>query len=264
MKSATIDGREVAYDIEGKGRTVVLLHGFCEDSYVWEDFRQDLLEEQYRVVRIDLPGFGRSTAGPETISDYARAVLAVADQAGLDDMVLIGHSMGGYTALAVAEMAPDRLRGLGLFHSHPYADSSEKKAARLKAVSFIERLGHQVYVKQQIPTLFAPRYVSSHPFMVDKLIFRASRYPRQGIINALHAMRNRPDRSEVLRNLNCPVLFINGQLDRAVSEQDRQAQLALPAVSHIHVYDRVSHMGMFEATRPTQLALRQFAEFCYR
>lgn len=252
----------IAYTAEGRGEPVVLLHGFCEDSYVWEEFRHDLLEEQYRVIRIDLPGFGQSIAGPRTVEGYAEAVIAVLDRLHLERVTLIGHSLGGYVGLALAENYADRLRGLGLFHSHPYADTDDKRVNREKSIAFIERQGHWLYVKQLIPNLFSERYAASHPFLVDKLTFRASRAPGQGIINALRAMADRPDRSEVLRAFPRPVLFLVGLQDKAVPPAALDEQLALPALADIHVFEGVAHMGMFEATRPCQLALRRFIDFC--
>ncbi len=249
--------------MEGKGFPVVLLHGFCEDSRIWEDFKHDLLEENYRVITIDLPGFGESeVVRPASIQYYAEAVLAVLDAKKLNEVIVIGHSMGGYTALALAEMAPKRLRGLGLFHSHPYADSEDKKGARHKQIDFINRQGHQLYVKQLVPKLFASSYGLSHPFDLDKLIHRAARYQAEGIIAGLEAMAKRPDRSEVLRQSACPVLFIVGEEDTAVPAEASRDQLSLPAVADINVLEKVAHMGMIEARRKTQLMVRQFIAFC--
>lgn len=263
MKKIEFQGGHIAYRLEGKGEPVVLLHGFCEDSRVWEDFKQDLLEEKFRVITIDLPGHGQSSPlATASIEGYAAGVLAVLDHLKLSQTVLIGHSMGGYTALAIAEQRPQLLSGLGLFHSHPYTDSEEKKAARHKQIAFINRQGHHLFVKQLVPKLFAKRYAKSHPFEVDKLIHRAVRYPVQGIIGGLEAMASRPDRSAILRDVSCPVLFIVGQEDAAVPAAFSTQQLALPRLASIHVLPKVGHMGMLESTRATQLMVRQFADFC--
>ena len=263
MKLIDFEDGKLAYRSEGRGDTVVLVHGFGEDHRVWNDFKQDLLEERYRVVSIDLPGFGRSSPlSKPSIDGYAAAVLAVLDHLKLDKVTLIGHSMGGYTALAVAEKQAERLLGLGLFHSHPYADSEEKKQARFKQIDFIHRQGHHLYVKQLVPKLFAERYAKSHPFEVDKLIHWGVRFPVEGITGALQAMAERPDRSSVLADVKCPVLFIVGQEDNAVPADASGKQLALPSVASIHVLPKVGHMGMIESMRPTQLIVRQFADFC--
>jgi pimeloyl-ACP methyl ester carboxylesterase len=265
MKFVQYQQRKVAYQSDGKGEPVVLLHGFCEDSRVWLEFAEDLIEEQFRVIVIDLPGFGESeTAAEPSIDYYAGAVLAVLDELGLARSVLIGHSMGGYVGLAIAEKRPDRLKGLGLFHAHPFADSEEKKANRAKSVEFIQRQGHLLYVKQLIPQLFNPRFSGSHPFLIDTLIHRAARYTEQGIVDALHAMIHRPDRSDALRRAAFPVLFIVGREDSAVPWEYSIEQTHLPAVASVHLLDKVGHMGMYEATRPTQLIVRQFVDFCLR
>ncbi len=264
MKFIDFSEGQVAYQVEGRGEVIVLVHGFGEDQRVWNEFKLDLLEERYRVVSIDLPGFGQSTplADP-SVEGYAGAVAAVTQQLKLDQFILVGHSMGGYTALAFAEQYPDALAGLALFHSHPYADSEEKKEARYKQVDFIKRQGHHMYIKQLVPKLFAKRFAKSHPFDVDKLIHWAVRFPVEGIIGGLIAMAERPDRSQVLEKINCPVLFIVGEEDGAIPAEYSEKQLVLPAVSSIHILPKIGHMGMIESMRATQLMVRQFAEFCY-
>ncbi len=263
IKYTPYHNRQVAYQQEGRGPAVIFLHGFLENQMLWEDFTKDLLEEGYRVITIDLPGFGRSEPGAEASIDYyAEAVRAVVNAANINDPVLVGHSMGGYTALAYARKYADDLRGLALFHSHPYADSEEKKQDREKQIAFIQKHGHEIYVKQVIPKFFAEGYASKSTFDVDKMIHRASRGPVQGIVDALHAMIARPDSSEVLREADYPVLFLIGQEDHTAPASYFQDMLPLPSRAHIHTLERVGHMGMIEARSKTQFLLRKFVEFC--
>lgn len=263
MKSITFRNKTIAYDTAGKGIAVVLLHGFCEDSRMWEDFKLDLVEEKYKVITIDLPGFGKSTVWPGvSISDMAAAVDAVLKELKLEKVILIGHSMGGYVSLAFAEKHGKKLIGLGMFHSHPYADSDEKKEGREKGIGFVQRQGHALYVKQLIPAFFAPEFVNSNAFLIEKLTFRASNYDAEAIIAALQAMKDRPDRSKVLSGIKCPVLFIIGKKDNAIPADQSLEQTHLPRVSSIHILEKVGHMGMFEATKHTQLYIRKFVAFC--
>lgn len=265
MKQIKTKNNTISYSVEGRGLPIVLIHGFCEDRLMWEDFKQDLLEEKYKVITMDLPGFGRSSIQSDTsIDDYADAVLEVLAAAKVDECILIGHSMGGYTAMAIAEKRPEILKGMVLFHSHPYADSDEKKQARLRQIDFIHKYGHPLYVKQLIPKLFPKRYGLSHPFDLDKLIHRAARYSEKGITNALTAMADRPDRSKVLENIACPVCFIVGDKDEAVPADKSYRQLALPNIADVHILKGVGHMGMFEQKRNTQLIVRKFVAFCER
>ncbi len=264
MKYIKQNEKRIAYSSEGRGKAVVFVHGFCEDSGIWDEFKQDLLEKKYRVVCVDLPGFGDSEVmGDLTIDGMADVVKAVVDHLSLDNIVLIGHSMGGYTGLAYARKFPQDLSGLGIFHSHPYADAEEKKANRYKGIDFIRRQGHFLFVKQLIPSLFAPGFERSNRFLVDRLIHQASKYDPEGIINAQAAMAERPDQSEVLKNIEVPVLFIIGEKDKAITMEQSMNQTSLPDISSVHVMEKVGHMGMFESKRKTQLMVRQFVNFCY-
>lgn len=276
MKYVKFQERQMAFEIQGKpapmtnsgrgkpgGPAIVLLHGFCEDSSVWNDLITELVGARFRVVCIDLPGFGQSEApGQASIEYYAEAVHAVLSQLKLEKVILIGHSMGGYTALAFAEKYPGMLLGLGMFHSHPYADSEEKKEARCRSIQFVKDQGHVVFVKQLIPGLFAPAFAKSQSFTLSRLIHAASTYPAAGIIGGLEAMIARPARSALLASALYPVLFIIGEEDQAIPADQRLSQTLLPCVASVHVLERVGHMGMLEAPKRTQQAVREFAQFC--
>ncbi|MCB0587905.1 MAG: alpha/beta hydrolase [Phaeodactylibacter sp.] len=262
MKFISYQDKKIAYQSEGKGTAVVLVHGFCEDSNIWEDFRADLLEENYRVIRIDLPGFGRSeVVAPITIEQMAEAVHAVLLKLNIKKVVFIGHSMGGYAGLAFARLYPQMLTGLGLFHSHPYADSEEKKDNRRKSIDFIKRQGHVLFVKQLIPGLFNPKFANSNAFLIEKLTYRAARGKSAGIIAAQQAMIDRKDETQTLAKLEVPVLFIIGEEDPAVPPESAE-QIHLPQTASIHILEKVGHMGLFEARKQTQRIVRQFIAFC--
>jgi len=154
------------------------------------------------------------------------------------------------------------LNGLGIFHSFPYADSEEKKTGRMKSIEFIKKNSHIHYVKQLFPNLFPPTFLSSNNFLVNKMIHRASSFPQAGIIGGLEMMMNRPDNSEVLKKINCPVLFIIGKDDEVVPFDKSMEQTALPTIAHIHILEGVGHMGMFEATKETRKIIKQFVKFC--
>lgn len=256
--------RAIAYSTQGKGPAIVLLHGFCEDSTIWSDFQTALAESGFQVVCVDLPGFGGSEPVPvASIEQYAEAVAAVIDALELRSFVLIGHSMGGYTALAFAEKYPGRLAGLGLFHSHPYADSESKKEGRRKNIQFIENQGHIMFVKQLIPVLFAPAFAASNSYLIGKLVHTASAYPPAGIIGGLEAMIARPDRSHVLKTSACPVLFIVGEEDQAIPAEQSLSQMVLSPTASVHILEKTGHMGMLEAPKKTERMLREFAAFCF-
>ena len=260
MTETNFQGKTIAsYSSGEKSETkVVLLHGFCEDSRMWDEWLP-LLPSYHSYLTIDLPGFGNSELLADTsIDTMAEAVAAVLENEEIDKCVLVGHSMGGYVACAFAEKYGEMLDGLCMFHSHPFADTADKKAGRLKAIDFIEKNGHILYVRQLIPKLFAYDYSKGYQAEVNRMIFYASKYQPESIIASLRAMRNRPDRSEVLKKINCPVLFFIGQQDAAIPYETSLAQTHLPSVADIQIYEDVGHMGMFKSPRKTAKVFRKF------
>ncbi len=260
MEQVTYQGKLIAFfdnKEAGDALPVVLLHGFLEDSRLWDEWLPLLPTRRY--IRIDLPGFGSSEQVENlTIESMAEAVATVVEHLGLKKFILTGHSMGGYVALAYAENWSEKLAGLCLFHSHPFADSEEKKATRLKSVEFIHTNGHVIYVRQAIPQLFIYDFSKGYQLEVNRLIHNAIHFKPEAIIAALEAMRLRTDRSEVLRNLSCPVLMLIGQHDTAVPLDVSMAMTPLPSRGIIHVFPTVGHMGMFSASRETAKAFREF------
>lgn len=262
MPKINFKEQKINYSSRGKGTPIVFLHGFCEDSSVWDDFIS--VFKSNKIIRIDLPGFGSSEPIENpSVELFADVVKSVLNHLEIRTCTLIGHSMGGYVSLAFAKKYASSLNGLGIFHSFPYADSEEKKAARAKSIEFIKKNSHYHYVKQLFPNLFPPTFLSSNNFLVNKMIHRASSFPQIGIIGGLELMMKRPDNSEVLKNIKCPVLFIIGKDDDVVPFDKSMEQTALPDIAHIHILEGVGHMGMFEATKKTRKIIRQFVKYCY-
>jgi pimeloyl-ACP methyl ester carboxylesterase len=236
---------------------LVLLHGFCEDSSVWSELLPHL--SGVPTFCLDLPGFGTApqpaSAGME---GYAQAVRDALDAAGIGKCVLVGHSMGGYAALEFAARWPERLAGLGLFHSHPYADPPERLAARLRGIEMLRSGKKDLYVTQLFPGLFAPAFAEAHPEVVNALIFNGKKQSADAIIAALEGMMHRRDHQDTLRNLSCPVQFLLGAEDALVPLDMGLQSATLPSQADVRVLPGVGHMAMFEATEVVVQALREF------
>ena len=261
MPTLIYNDHKINYYKRGKGKALVLLHGFCEDSSMWDEFIPAFSKN--KIIRIDLPGFGKSAPIENVSIEYmADAVKAVLDELKIKSCILIGHSMGGYVSLVFAKKYSSLLNGLGMFHSHPFADTEEKKKNRTKSIKFLERNGHVLFVKQLVPKLFTKSFKSSNGFLIDQLIHRASKYTTQGFIAGTNAMINRKDESEVLKNIHCPVLFIIGKKDELVPLEYSLEQTALPQIAAIHILEDVGHMGMFEAKKETRKQIKKFVELC--
>jgi pimeloyl-ACP methyl ester carboxylesterase len=249
------------YDVRGNGLPVMLVHGFTEDRRIWDPLLTGM-EDKYNWILPDLPGSGQSVfnGSLSQLNNFSEALKAIVDQEKIRDLVLIGHSMGGYISLAFAEKYPEKIRALGLFHSSSYADSAEKKESREKNIRFIQKNGAALFVEQVIPGLFSDSFKAEHPEEIRKLIDRYANFSQDSLVLYLEAMKQRPVTTGVLKSITKPVLFIMGEEDKAVPIKDALEQCHLPRISYIHILTHTAHMGMIENTSLCNSYLDRFLE----
>ena len=252
----------IHYRVIGKGTAVMLIHGFAEDNSIWNDISA-ALSENYQLILPNIPGSGGSPAMTiqHSIDDYAAAMLAILQEEQLDKVVVIGHSMGGYIALAMAEKKPSTIKALGLFHSSAYADDVLKIATRQKAISFIQENGSQAFLKTSLPGLFADPL--QHKKSIDNLLQKAENCSCDTLIQYYEAMIKRPDRTELLVTAKFPVLFVMGFEDKAVPFSHSLQQSHLPPICHISILRGSAHMGMIEEPAKSLLVLTDFLRAIY-
>jgi pimeloyl-ACP methyl ester carboxylesterase len=267
IKTFLYQDKNVHYKITGKGNPVMLVHGFGEDSTVWES-QIDFLKDHFKLIIPDLPGSGRSAYIPgANIETYSEIIKDICDRELTDHplpeksgMHMIGHSMGGYITLSFAEKFPHYLSSFGLFHSSAFADTEEKKETRKKAIEFIKNNGAYSFLKNSIPGLFTQRFKDAQPKKVDALITAGKNFTEQALIQYYEAMIARPDRTVTLKTFGNPVLFIIGEHDQAIPFESSMKQCHLPAVSHVHVLRQSAHMGMWEEEEKTNKILLAFLQ----
>lgn len=237
----------MVYSHSGSGQTIVLLHGFLEDRSMWEDHAKKW-SAKHHVIAIDLLGQGETgnLGYAHSMEEHASAVLAVLEAEKIEKCSLIGHSMGGYVALAVAEKRSDLLTHLVLFHSTAYADSEAKRHDRERVIELAKR-NKQVYIKAVIPSLFANQSRIGLLDDVEKLIEIANRFTTQGIIANLQGMKDRADRSAVLKNSAFKKMIIHGELDSVISTSDMLKLKALSSEIRLEVVPNIGHMGHLES-----------------
>ena len=245
-------GSKIFYEITGnKKAVVILLHGFAETGSVWI-YQTKYLQEHFTVIVPDLPGCGKSDElniepSKTTIEDYADSIFAIIKNENIKHCIILGHSMGGYITLAIAEHHPEILSAFGFIHSTAFADSEEKKQNRLRGIEMIENYGTHSFLKNTTPNLFAQKFKDEHADEIDQLIEHGASFSKKSLQQCYYAMMNRRDRTEILKNSKIPVLFIAGKQDNTVSLNDILKQMHLPEISYIHILNNVGHMGMWEA-----------------
>ncbi len=260
IKYTTFRKARIRYSDEGKGRAIVLLHGFPENLGIWQEFSA-ALAKSFRVICIDLPGLGESECigYVHTMDLMAKCVQSVMHELNLRRYVVVGHSMGGYVALAVAELFPENLRGLCLFHSSAFADSDEKKLDRDKASEVAKKHPRQ-FVKAFEANLFA----NPDDPNIKKLQALTINTSARGIVAALQGMKMRPSREIVLKFAPYPVLFIFGRIDKVIDWEKIQPQTEIPPHSQVITLENVAHMGFYEEPKKSLRAVRHFAYHCFR
>jgi len=253
----------ISYNIHGKGKAVVLIHGFAEDSEVWNE-QVNFLQKNCQLIIPDLPGSGKSGFLSEenaVIEDYAKIINALLENEQINNCIMIGHSMGGYVTLAFADLFPGKLNGFGFVHSTAFADDEKKKEARAKGIKFIEEHGVYSFLKNTTPNLFAQKFKDEQPEKISELIEKGKLFTKEALIQYYRIMINRPDRTNVLTNSNVPVLFVIGTEDVAAPMQDLLQQVHLPKVSDIHIIKEAGHMSMLEKPLELNEKLLQFINF---
>jgi pimeloyl-ACP methyl ester carboxylesterase len=173
--------------------------------------------------------------------------------------VAIGHSLGGYVTLAMVKRDPDRFAGFGLFHSTARPDTEEKRAGRDKAVAFIETNGAKAYTSNFIAPLFADSNHPDVPF-VRELNIRAN---AETLVGYLRAMRDRPDRTDVLQSFPRPILFIAGGKDPVIAAEDVRMQAEMTSRGVHYELEHQAHMALVEDVPATSSRVYDFVLRCY-
>jgi pimeloyl-ACP methyl ester carboxylesterase len=257
---------KIYYEVEGSGMPVMLVHGFGEDGKIWKD-QVDFLKNHFKLIIPDLPGSGKSgriddmsmesmaevlkkildeeTAGPHP-SLLTTGKRTTGEESEMRRSVLIGHSMGGYITLAFADKYKHLLNGFGLFHSTAYADNEEKIATRKKAMEFMNVHGAFEFLKTSIPNLYSNQTKQQNSTLIEDHISHVNYFADAALIDYYQSMIQRTDKTNLLQQLQIPILFILGNHDTAVPMRDGLKLCHLPDLSYIHILEDSGHMGMLE------------------
>ena len=247
--------KEIFYKKSGQGRPLILIHGFCEDHEIWDAFAEPLARHS-TVYAIDLPGFGASPLlkTPFSIDDIAKLILQWMDEIKISDPIVIGHSLGGYVALAMAAHAPGRLSALGLFHSTAFEDTAEKKMNRTRVMEFVQKHGVDPFVDTFVPGLY---YNKNHPAItaMDKIARKAN---LGTLLGYTAAMRDRPSYSDVFIKLTMPVLVLGGDQDSIIPREITEKHGVLHPGAIVRILNSTGHMAMFEDPTASQKVILEF------
>jgi pimeloyl-ACP methyl ester carboxylesterase len=229
----------------GKGHPIVFLHGFPLSSGAWHK-QIEVFRLARRVIAPDLRGFGSSATvpGPTTMSQYAGDVHQLIERLAADPVVLVGHSMGGYVALAFALEFPQMLRGLVLVSTNAGSDTAEKAAARHATAEKVKAEGVSVVIDAMTPKMLAPG--NQNAGTVERARKMMSSSQPEGVIGALLGMAERPDVTAQLAQIAVPTLIITGANDALIPRTESEKLNQGIPHSQLSVIPRAGHLVAFE------------------
>jgi pimeloyl-ACP methyl ester carboxylesterase len=247
---------KISFTDDGKGTAVVLLHGFLENKTMWDKY-VSALSKNHRIITIDLLGHGETEClgYVHTMEDQADMIFAVLISLRIRKIVLVGHSMGGYVALAFAELYPDYVKGLFLLNSTSRADSDERKINRDRAIKAVKQ-NYTNFVRISITNLFSEDNREVLAKEIEKVKLQALKTPLQGIVASLEGMKIRKDREVLLHFAPFPIQLVLGKKDGVLIYDDTVDQIEGTKVELTTFPD--GHMSHIENEKELKIVLLEF------
>ncbi|WP_375238051.1 alpha/beta fold hydrolase [Aurantibacter sp.] len=247
---------KIFYSVTGTGEPVVLLHGFLESSTMWDNLIEDLSEKN-QVITIDLLGHGQTDClgYVHTMTDFANAVNTVLNHLKISTFKIIGHSLGGYIALALAELNPNAIKSLCLMNSTTEADSKDRIDLRNRAIKTAKKQ-YTGLVSMSISNLFFEENRKTFANKIEALKIEALKTPVQGYIAAQEGMKIRPNQTEFFKTAKFNKYIIAGKKDPVLDfETIKNISLRCNAT---FIGLKGGHMSQIEDLADLKPALLQF------
>ncbi len=262
MKEKFIMAGDTALHVADSGRgerCVVLVHGYLESMYVWDDF-VPLLTPHVRVVTVDVPGHGVSQVLGEvhTMEMMADVLHGMLDALGIGRATFVGHSMGGYISLAFCAKYPERMDGLVLLSSSPCPDDETKRENRRREIALVRAGKKDVLAHVAPETGFAVQNRERLKDYIDDLVEQVHVTEDEGIVALLGGMIARVDQNAMLRASRVPQLFILGRHDNYIPVEAAERFVADNPQAQVVWLEASGHMGFIEEPERCAAAILGF------
>ncbi len=247
----------VAYYCYGEGtKTLVLLHGFLENSSMWKAIVNEFSND-VKIICIDLLGHGKSEClgYVHTMEEIAESVQAVLLEEKVSEAVFVGHSMGGYVALALAEKHPEIIGKLCLLNSTAQPDSEERKMIRDRAIQ-MAKTNYKSLVSMSISNLFSSETSSEFTAEIAECRIEALKTSVQGYIACAEGMKHRKNREHVLKSEAYESLLITGKKDPVLVYENSVAEANRTQTPIVELSN--GHMSHIENKKELLISLRDF------
>lgn len=259
MSSITTDQGIVHYEVYGRGRPVILLHGWLGSWGLWQE-TMTYLGRYYRTYALDFWGFGESGKKRETyaVQDFVSLVDQFMERLGIAQAPLVGHSMGGTVSLLVATQYPQRVSKVVVVGS-PIVGSSLAFPLKLAGYRFIAFFlfnmmwGFRAAMKVASPFICSdPRF----PAMMDRDL---SSTTVESFLRSIASLR-RTDLRPTLSQIQVPVMGIYGERDNIVNPRQWQPLLTGVPQTKVVRWPRAQHFVMLDVTENFNQTLKEFLD----
>jgi pimeloyl-ACP methyl ester carboxylesterase len=250
----------IFYTDQGKGTVVVLIHGFLENSTMWNKITPELSKKN-RVITIDLLGHGKSNClgYVHSMELFAATIKAVLKHLKIRKYILVGHSLGGYVSLALTKINPLQIKGLCLLNSTSNEDSEERKELRTKANKMVQN-NFETIVKFSVSNLFHKGSLLKFKQEIEAVKEEALQTSLQGYIAANEGMKNRKNTNHILVEGNFKKLLIIGEKDPVLKYQTSLKETKKTNSKFVVFPD--GHMSHIENTTELITVLKEFLKAC--
>jgi pimeloyl-ACP methyl ester carboxylesterase len=249
----------VHYEVYGRGRPVILLHGWLGSWGLWQE-TMGFLGRSYRTYALDFWGFGESGKKRETyaVQDFVGLVNQFMEQLGISQAPLVGHSMGGTVSLSMAIQYPQRVRKVVVVGS-PIVGSSlafPLKLAGYKGIAFL--LFNMMWAFRLTMRIVDP-FICRDPRFPDMMDKDLSRLTVESFLLSIASLR-RTDLRPKLNEIKIPVMGIYGERDNIV--HPRQWQPLLEGVPHAKIirWEKAQHFVMLDKPQDFMESLKSFLD----
>ncbi len=250
----------MAYDDAGQGQPVLFIHGYPLSRRMWQP-QLEALSGDARILALDLRGHGESQTVPGSYSVdlFADDLNALLDALHIDQpIVLCGLSMGGYVAFAFFRKYAWRLRGLILTATKATPDSEEGKAGRDQAMATDRQKGVAAVIDPMAPKLLAPATPQERPELLDQVRQIMLSISLEGMLGDLAALRDRPDSTPNLAEIDLPTLLLPGAEDQLIPRREAEMMEAGIRTAHLTAVPNAGHLLNLENPAVFNHAVREF------
>jgi pimeloyl-ACP methyl ester carboxylesterase len=255
---AVIDGLEIGYDDVGTGLPVLFVHAFPLNRTMWAP-QVSALVERCRCVAADLRGFGESsTRPPYSMEQYADDLAHLLDQLRIDQVVMVGCSMGGYVSFAFWRRHRDRVRAMVLADTRAGPDSEETLTRRRQLIEVARTEGSTTVANLQIASLIGKTAREKQPDTFDAVHRMMAQARAEGIVGALEAMMLRPDSTSTLATISVPTLIVVGDEDVPTPVKESRVMHDKIPGSRLEIIAQTGHLAGVERPAAFNHLLTEF------